>query len=194
MNLYVNSQIIKDVKIGSQIWIAHNLDGTTFRNGDRILEAKTDEEWKKASDNKQPAFCSYNNDRNISDGYGFLYNWYAINDPRGLAPEGYHIPSNNEWEILSNFLGKDKAGNKMKEKSGWMNNGNGSNSSNFHGQPGGKRVETGLFYNFGDTGYYWTSSENSYGYIRRYISSESDELKGFHTYAAEGCSVRCIRD
>ena len=105
----------KTVQIGTQVWMTKNLDVSTFRNGDPIPEAKTDEEWEKAGENKQPAWCYYNNDPGNGEKYGKLYNWYAVNDSRGLAPVGYHIPSDAEWTILTDFLGgEDAAGNKMK--------------------------------------------------------------------------------
>ncbi|MFY7733742.1 MAG: FISUMP domain-containing protein [Bacteroidia bacterium] len=110
----------KTVSIGSQVWMTKNLDVETFRNGDPIPHAKTEEEWKKAAENKQPAWCYYDNDPANGAKYGKLYNWYAVNDPRGLAPAGYHVPSDAEWEILENHLGGDEvAGKKMKSKSGW---------------------------------------------------------------------------
>ena len=107
------------VTIGTQVWMTKNLDVSTFRNGDPIPEAKTDEEWKKAGENKQPAWCYYNNYPANGAKYGKLYNWYAVNDSRGLAPIGYHIPSDAEWTKLTDFLGGEVAGTKMKSKSGW---------------------------------------------------------------------------
>jgi uncharacterized protein (TIGR02145 family) len=108
------------VTIGTQVWMTKNLDVDHFRNGDAIPQAKTDEEWKRAGENKQPAWCYYNNDPANGVKYGKLYNWYAVNDQRGLAPAGYHVPSDEEWTILSDYLGgSDIAGKKMKSKSGW---------------------------------------------------------------------------
>lgn len=106
------------VTIGSQVWMTKNLDVSTFRNGDPIPQAKTEEEWKKAGGNRQPAWCYYDNDPANGAKYGKLYNWYAVIDPRGLAPAGYHIPSDAEWTKLKDYLGSD-AGTKMKSKSGW---------------------------------------------------------------------------
>lgn len=106
----------KTVTIGTQVWMKENLNVSTFRNGDPIPEAKTDEEWKAAGDAKQPAWCYYDNDPNNGAKYGKLYNWYAVNDSRGLAPEGWHVPTDQEWTDLIGFLGDD-AGKKMKSKS-----------------------------------------------------------------------------
>ncbi len=110
------------VTIGTQVWMTKNLDVATFRNGDQIPEAKTDEEWKQAGKNKQPAWCYYNNDPANVAKYGKLYNWYAVIDPRGLAPNGYHIPSDPEWTKLVEYLGGEEvAGKKMKSTTEWVN-------------------------------------------------------------------------
>jgi len=114
----VNAQ--DDVKIGTQVWTSKNLDVSTFRNGDPIPQAKNAEEWKKAGENRQPAWCYYNNNEQNGKVYGKLYNWHAVNDSRGLAPNGYHIPSDAEWTILTDKLGGEEiAGKKMKSKQGW---------------------------------------------------------------------------
>jgi uncharacterized protein (TIGR02145 family) len=109
---------IKSVKIGTQIWMAENLYVSTFRNGDPIPEAKTNEEWKQAGINKQPAWCYYENDLKNGAKYGKLYNWYAVNDSRGLAPAGWHIPTDEEWIVIQNTLETDES-NKMISESGW---------------------------------------------------------------------------
>jgi uncharacterized protein (TIGR02145 family) len=108
------------VTIGTQVWMTANLDVSTFRNGDPIPEAKTDEEWERAGKLKQPAWCYYDNDPKNGVKYGKLYNWYAVNDLRGLAPVGYHVPTDAEWTTLKKFLGDD-AVKKMKSTIGWEN-------------------------------------------------------------------------
>jgi uncharacterized protein (TIGR02145 family) len=107
-----------EIKIDSQIWMNQNLNVNTFRNGEPIPHAKSKDEWIKAVEKKQPAWCYYENDPKNGAKYGKLYNWYAVNDPRGLAPAGWHVPSDAEWTKLENFLGTD-AGKKMKITSGW---------------------------------------------------------------------------
>ena len=114
---YINSQ---SIKIGTQVWTAKNLDVATFRNGDAIPQAKTNEEWEAAGENKQPAWCYYENNTANGTKYGKLYNWYAVVDARGLAPGGWHVPTDEEWTVLSTFLGGEAvAGKKMKSTSGW---------------------------------------------------------------------------
>lgn len=158
---------MKEVKIGDQIWMTENLNVDQFRNGDPIPEAKTEEEWNLAGEAKQPAWCYYQNDPVNGAKYGILYNWYAVNDSRGLAPEGWKIPSDEDWSCLADFLGgEDVAGKKMKYTDFWADNegksGNGTNESGFSGVPGGHRSGRGFFVNFGFIGYYgnwWSSNE-----------------------------------
>jgi hypothetical protein len=114
----VNAQ--GDVKIGKQTWMSKNLDVSTFRNGEQIPQAKDVEQWQYAGTNKIPAWCFYEFNESNGKKYGKLYNWFAVSDSRGLAPNGYHIPSDEEWTILTDFLGGgDIAGKKMKSKDGW---------------------------------------------------------------------------
>lgn len=183
------------VKIDNQEWMTKNLNVSTFRNGDFIPEVKTTEEWERASKNKQPTWCYYDNDTKNGEKYGKLYNWYAVNDPRGLAPKGWHVPSDEEWTQLTDFLGRvEVAGTKMKSKKGWNENGNGSNESGFSGLPGGNRTY-GSFLNIGNIGNWWSSTEYNtdyawYYFLRFYPGrvnrSFNDKMIGF--------SVRCLRD
>ena len=94
--------------IGNQVWMSLNFDGDKFRNGDPIPQAKTVQEWNSAGQNKQPAWCYYDNDPKNGAKYGKLYNWYAVNDPRILAPKGWHIPSDAEWTALGKHLRDDE--------------------------------------------------------------------------------------
>ncbi len=114
------NQSYSTVTIGTQKWMTKNLNVDKFRNGDPIPHAKTNEEWKKAGENSQPAWCYYNNDPANAEKYGKLYNWYAVSDPRGLGPKGFHIPTDDEWTTLINFLGGEKlAEKKMRSTRGW---------------------------------------------------------------------------
>lgn len=113
----------KSVTIGTQVWMKENLNVSTFRNGDPIPEAKTAEEWKAAGEAKQPAWCYYDNDPKNGAKYGKLYNWYAVNDPRGIAPVGWHVPNNSEWDNYKNYFNNFYNGelDEKKSKSGWKN-------------------------------------------------------------------------
>ena len=144
-----------EIKIGDQTWTTKNLDVDTYRNGDAIPQVQDTSAWANLTTG---AWCYYENETANCTTYGKLYNWFAVNDPRGLAPKGYHIPSDAEWTILTDNLGA-KAGTKMKSTSGWENNGNGTNKSGFAGLPGGYRTNVGYFYYIGANGYWWSSSE-----------------------------------
>jgi uncharacterized protein (TIGR02145 family) len=112
----------KTVTIGTQVWMKENLNVSSFRNGDPIPEAKTAKEWQAAGEAKQPVWCYYDNDPKNGVKYGKLYNWYAVNDSRGLAPSGYHVPTDLEWTVLADFLGGESvAGGKLKSANGWDN-------------------------------------------------------------------------
>jgi uncharacterized protein (TIGR02145 family) len=97
---------IEEVRMGEQIWMKYNLDVVTFRNGDTIPQAQSDEAWQNAGFNKQPAWCYYALDEGngVEKRYGKLYNRYAVNDTRGLAPEGWHIAYDYEWKGLQDYL------------------------------------------------------------------------------------------
>lgn len=184
------------VTIGTQVWTTKNLNVSTFRNGDQIPQAKTDEEWKKAGREGKPAWCYYENDEANGTKYGKLYNWYAASDARGLAPVGYHIPSDKEWTRLTDFLGGEGvAGTKMKTTSGWGNNGNGTNDSGFSGLAGGDRLYNGSFGYFGGFGFWWSSSESSTTNAwYRILGYNSGAVYSYDDIKASGFSVRCIRD
>jgi uncharacterized protein (TIGR02145 family) len=121
-----------------------------------------------------------------------LYNWYVVIDSRGLAPKGYHIPTDDERTKLKDYLGE--AGTKMKSNSGWQNNGNGSNSSGFAGLPGGHRLDGG-FVDVGSYGYWWSSTRNAtksaWGFYLTYFSGD---FYNFNNDKRNGFYVRCLKD
>jgi uncharacterized protein (TIGR02145 family) len=198
-----------EVVIGTQTWMTYNLDVTNFRNGEEIPEVKSAEEWRAAGLNNQAAWCYYDNDASNGAKYGKLYNWYAVNDPRGLAPLGWHIPTDAEWTTLSSNLGgEEAAGNQMKSSSGWLENGadksgNGNDSSGFSGLPGGNRDSNGNFSPVGSIGSWWSASEYDFkdaisgdpnGAWYRELGSYSLRLYRNSYAKANGKSVRCVRD
>lgn len=184
------------ISIGTQVWMTKNLNVSTFKNGDPIPEAKTDEEWKRAGKLKKPAWCYYQNDPANGAKYGKLYNWYAVNDIRCLAPSGYHITQDDEWTILTDYLGgEDFAGTKIKSMNGWDENGNGTNTSGFSGLPGGGRSSSGAFYDIGSYGYWWSSTDgNTSDAWYRLLSYHFGSAYGDHSNKHFGFSVRCVKD
>lgn len=187
------------VQIGNQIWMKRNLDVDRFQNGDPIPEAKSVNEWSIAGKNKQPAWCYYDNDTENGRIYGKLYNWYAVNDPRGLAPEGWHVPSDEEWTTLTDYLGgEDSAGGKMKSTGTqyWKSpNAEATNESGLSGLPGGFRTYDEGFLNIGFDGNWWSYSElnTDPAWLRGLSYDDGKVYRSFLT-KEDGFSVRCLRD
>ena len=184
------------VLIGAQYWMEKNLEVTTYRNGDPIPYVTDATAWAALTTG---AWCYYNNDPANGSLYGKLYNWYAVNDPRGLAPTGWHVPTDDEWTTLSTTLGGDAvAGGKMKVAgtTRWTTPNTGAtNESGFAGLPGGFRSTNGSFYDVGSFGYWWSSTEDyaTYAWLRDllYINGVIDRASGSKR---DGFSVRCLRD
>ena len=190
--------VLETVKIGYQFWTTKNLDVSTYRNGETIRHASTPQEWQDAASKGEGAWCYNDNDPSNGEMYGKLYNWYAVNDPRGLAPELYHIPSDAEWSVLTEYLGGEQiAGFKMKSTTttGWANNGNGDNSSGFNGLPGGLCNNKGNFSNVYVYGNWWSSSESSANNAwNRNLYYNTTLVNRSNNFKSSGFSVRCLRD
>jgi uncharacterized protein (TIGR02145 family) len=192
----------KSVKIGNQEWMSGNLNIEVFRNGDSIAEARSRTEWQRAFIEHKPVWCYYGNDSANGEKYGKLYNWYAVNDPRGLAPAGWHVPSDADWTRLTDYLGgAETAGYKMKSDSGWKELGNGNNQSGFSGLPGGASADDGYLGSIGYLGVWWSATaDTSYYYDNtayawyRYLYYAKDNLVRYSHSKGNGFSVRCIRD
>ncbi|HIN39608.1 MAG TPA: hypothetical protein EYM84_04985 [Flavobacteriales bacterium] len=191
----IATQPYKSVNIGKQLWMTENLDVSRFRNGDLIPEARTSEEWRAAVEEEKPAWCYYNNDPKNGKMYGKMYNWYAVNDPRGLAPLGWHIPSDEEWIKLAEFLGgKEIAGEKLKSTAGWEEKGNGTDANGFGGLPGGFRYYNGFFY-IGKYSYFWSSSEASASSAwSRVLYYNNNSLSRYFYSKRSGFAIRCLQD
>lgn len=190
-----------EIAIGNQLWMKKNLSVDHYRNGDPIPRVDDPTEWANLTTG---AWCYYAGlDENEEVIYGKLYNWYAVNDPRGLAPEGYHIPSYDEWLVLINALGGDLvAGVKLKEATLWNDSGKvgtmGTNSSKFEAFPGGIRNDNGNFAALGSYGFWWstTTSLNDANYANdvylaynfKGVTLDEEAKKYF------GMSVRCLKD
>jgi uncharacterized protein (TIGR02145 family) len=174
--------------------MAKNLDVAFYRNGDPIPQVTDPTAWLNLTTG---AWCYYNNDPTQGTTYGKLYNWYAVNDPRGLAPTGWHIPSDKEWTTLENNLGGPLvAGGTMKEagKVHWISPG-GNNNSGFAGLPGGWRAILASFSNVGYDGSWWSSSESNTSEAWFFeLGYGSDILFRASFDKGLGLSVRCLRN
>jgi uncharacterized protein (TIGR02145 family) len=182
----------KTIRTGNQRWMTRNLNSRYFRNGDLIMEARTDEEWNEAGQKGIPAWCYYYNNPGLANKFGKLYNWFAVNDPRGLAPVGWHIPNNNDWQALLNMSGGSITGGaQMKSKTGWAGL-NGSNSTGFNGLPGGFRGGNG-FRQKGQIGFWWSSSEINDSFASNILLKNNTEaIVVLFGHKHWGYSVRCL--
>lgn len=181
---------IPTVVIGTQQWSTVDLDATEYANGETIPEVTDQTEWSNLTTG---AWCWYNNDNTKTK----LYNWYAVNDPRGLAPAGFHIPSDAEWTTLTDYLGAN-AGGQLKEAGldHWNTPNTGAtNSSGFTALPGGLRVVNGAFYDIGDYGYWWSSTDSATNIPwNRLMSKSSGLVDRSASLAGLGLSVRLIKN
>jgi uncharacterized protein (TIGR02145 family) len=190
-------QVDKLVKLGNQVWLIDNLNTSLFRNGDSIYHAKTKEEWENAGRSGKPAWCYYGNSSENGFIYGKLYNWYAVNDERGLAPTGWRIPNEKDWQELIRYLGGlNVVSLKLMSRSGWKHE-NGMNESGFNSLPSGGRFYNAEFDNILTDAYYWSSthyekSESGSDAICFIINYHLPMLTAFPK--SYGLSIRCIRE
>jgi uncharacterized protein (TIGR02145 family) len=192
----IDGNIYQTAIICNVNWTTTNLNVTKYRNGDVIPQVTDPTQWGNLTTG---AWCYYANTSSNGITYGKLYNWYAVNDPRGLAPVGYHIPSDTEWGTLVTCLGGEVvAGGKMKETgtTHWGSpNTDATNTSGFTGLPGGYQFDNGLFGRIGSAGFWWSSSEystNSAGNM--YLASSFGGASSSHSDKRFGFSVRCVRN
>ena len=192
----IEGNVYHFVTIGTQVWMVENLKTTKYRNGDSIPNIIIDTAWSNLTTG---AYCNYNNDVNIATTYGRLYNWFAVSDSRNIAPNGWHVPTDEEWATLTTYLGGENvAGGKLKETSTihWNSPNNGAtNETGFTALPGGICSSNETFSGVGLYGYWWsfTPYSSSMAWSRNmyfgYIS-----ITRHYDIKVVGLSVRCIRD
>ncbi|MDT3740624.1 MAG: fibrobacter succinogenes major paralogous domain-containing protein [Candidatus Kapabacteria bacterium] len=203
-----NPGIIKNgtVQIGAQVWMLKNLNVNHYRNGDSIPEVRDSTQWENLTTG---AWCYYNNDPAMGEIFGKLYNWYAVNDSRGLAPDGWHVPNDLEWTILVDYLGGGiVSGGKMKEigTTHWNHPNTGAtNFSNYSALPGGERYTNSIpggehfsntvYSEIGSNCYWWTSVEDGdITAIHWYLKYDTPYTEDNSRLKTTGFSVRCIKD
>lgn len=202
----VDGNVYQTVTICNQTWTKSNLNVSKYRNGDLIPQVTDNIQWNNLTTG---AWCYYNNDPSNGDTYGKLYNWYAVNDPRGLAPQGWHIPTSDEYFNLAYYClgGIPIAGGKMKSP-GTIQSGTGlwespnsgaTNETGFTGLPGGFRdgdFYPNTFTRIGKNACFWTSSGNgtlqAYSWALNWQSTDGFLVSG--ALKDTGYSVRCIKD
>ena len=181
------------VTIGEQCWFAENLRSENYENGDVIPAGLSNDQWQNTTSG---AVAVYVESASNLETYGRLYNWYAVDDSRGLCPSGWHVPTDGEWTVMTDHLGGSSiAGGYMKTAYGWYNGGNGTNSSGFSGLPGGYRdLNGGAFSNAGFIGGWWSSSPGGSGAWYRSLSYFGEIVGRGYDGQRYGFSVRCVRD
>lgn len=186
------------IKIGNQEWMAENLKTTKYSNGSSITYPGTNiSAWQS---NTNGAYAWYNNDMGTyKTDYGALYNWYAVNNPVGLCPTGWHIPSRAEFDELAAALGGSSvAGGKMKQigLTYWLSPNEGAtNESGFTGRGHGNRTTSGSFDNLKTYGEYWTLNEQdastAWAY---YLRHNYQDIGNINEWKENGFAVRCVKD
>ncbi len=200
----IDGNFYPSIIINGQEWMQKNLAVSKYRNEDPILTGLDNPTWGATG---AGAYCIFNNDSANNNTYGKLYNWYAVNDSRGLCPTGWHVPSDAEWTTLINYLDLNQnpsalgaqssvAGGKMKSTTGWTSPNTGAtNESGFSGFPGGYRFNDGAYNNIGNSGNWWSSTEASSGAAwHRGLLYSYSTVGRVSLIKQNGFSVRCVKD
>lgn len=192
----IDGNVYHTVKIGTQTWMVENLKTTHYRNGDGIDNLIDNMAWASTT---KGAYADNPMVPNYAKTYGHLYNWFAVKDPRNIAPIGWHVASDTEWIALTDFLGGENvASNKLREAgiSHWASpNAGATNSTRFTALPGGYRADDGTYEMDGTFGSYWTTDEfsSTIGLERDFLVSDPTVTESpYHKIG--GNSVRCIKD
>jgi uncharacterized protein (TIGR02145 family) len=196
--------VYKTIVIGTQEWMAENLNTSIYRNGYAIPTGLSNADWSNTINTQQGAWAYFNNDASYACPYGKLYNWYACVDSRNLCPLGWHVPTDAEWTVLTDYLGGEAvAGGKMKTTGTieaatglWRTPNTGAtNSSGFSGAPGDYRYDAGAFFNVGGQGYWWSSSDFDFSFAYyRFLNYDNVSAPRNILNKQYGYSVRCLRD
>lgn len=199
----MEGNVYKIVAIGTQWWMAENLKVTQFANGDPIPHLTNATEW---ANTEEGAYCYYGNRTNFADSYGNLYNWYTVEDERGLCPSGWHVATDADWITMEMFLGMSAEeaermtawrgtdeGSKLKDESF-----EGNNSSGFTALATGYRDPEGVFKAMGTDNDYWTSTPYNNegtieGVLHGFLNSKTSTVRNFHV-PGYGFCIRCVRD
>jgi len=189
------------VFIGTQEWMAENLKTTRFATGDTIPNIINKDKWLNLTSG---SWSYYKNDSLINKQYGKLYNWYTVVNERNVCPNGWHVPSDEEWKILADFVIKSgyegEEGVALKSKEGWNDydglSGNGTDDFGFRALPGGNRNINGNFSKIGQNGYWWSTSEhaNPINAWSRYLYFNNSNIMNYEDFKNYGFSIRCLKD
>lgn len=212
----IDGNTYQTVRIGSQVWMVENLRTSKYLNGDLIPYVSEDNEWKGLTTG---AYCNYNNDTNMGDKFGKLYNWHVVNDSRRIAPEGWHVPTVSDWETLMSYteskIGPSiTAAKTMAANVEWMksdtigaigNDLSKNNSTGFSALPAGYRKHDGMYYRLSESTTWWSSDVLPESYLPtkggrsvhlyNHISTTYKiGVRVGHDDFNQGSSIRCIKN
>jgi uncharacterized protein (TIGR02145 family) len=192
----IDGNTYNTVQIGTQCWTKENLKVTKYRNGNAIPTGLNNTTWSSTTSG---AYAIYDNDNANDAVYGKLYNWYAVNDNRGLCPTGWHISTDAEWTILTTFLGQWVSGGKLKSTGTtyWKSpNLAATNESGFSALPGGYRYRDGRFIDIRNLAYFWITNGNDYNdELNRFLAYNFSYVSTYSGHTEQnGFSVRCLKD
>jgi len=202
----IDGNVYNVATIGNQTWMTENLKTTKYADGRPINKVKTSSEWGNlGNNNTDKAYCFYDNNKNSE--YGALYTWaaatngvpYTFEEVQGVCPDGWHLPNDEEWNELAEYLGYDVAGGKIKETgtSHWEEPNDGAtNSTGFTALPGGFRKDNGEFEELNRLAFWWTSQEETppdYAYTW-YVNNSATSIMNKSEVKSMGLSIRCILD
>jgi len=192
------------INLGNQCWTLQNVGTNRFANGNLITEVQGNNSWSQTA---TPAWCYYNNDINQS-GLGKYYNYAAATDARGLCPLGWHVATDADWKNLEMSLGltqvqADSIGYRgsqeaqaLKSVSGWQNNGNGNNSSNFNAlAAGGRSGPSGIFNSIQEIAAFWAVGLDGTGQAyARYMYYNDGRIRRIGNTLNTGLNCRCVKN
>ncbi|MFH1700389.1 MAG: FISUMP domain-containing protein [Candidatus Zixiibacteriota bacterium] len=192
----IDGNIYQTIKIGDQWWMVENLRVTHYRNGDPIPNIINDEAWANLTTG---AYCNPNNNETLVGIYGRIYNWYAINDDRIIAPKGWHVATHTEWNTLIDYLGgASVAAGKIKEAglAHWERSDTSvTNESGFTALPSGHRYEWGFHSGPGGQAAFWTSTEiDDNSAWNRSLHKTESSVSSLGGIKQSGASIRCVKD
>ncbi len=207
----IDDNVYQVIKIGDQYWMAENLKVTHYRNGNPITNLTSSNDWTNTNNE---AYCVYNNNSSNADTYGNLYNWYAVDNSRGLPPEGWHVPSDEEIKQLEMYIGMSESeansiewrgtneGSKLADRDDLWSNGSLETDADFGDSgfsflPGGYRSSNvyGSYYDINNKGCFWSSTDGSSDTAwSRGLNHSNSKVGRIDYNKNNGFSVRCIRD
>lgn len=193
----IDGNVYKTIRIGNQEWMAEDLKVTRLNDGTAISNISDNNTWGTLT---TPAYCWYDNNQAYRQNFGAIYNWFTVATGK-LCPEGWHVPADNEWTLLTDYLGgTDIAGGKLKEVGlyHWNSPNQGAtNSTGFTSVPtGGRKYPEGHFYGIGVFNSWWSSTEYNYlkPYYRSVFYANETVFRGYGTLKGAGIAIRCIKD